>query len=696
MKVESTVSAALLHREGVTVTRRFTLPRARDFELTALPVSLEDGSLRVRPSSGSSSGSSGVSVVALRVSLEEGTLRASPREVAEERRSVHGAIQTLAAEQAELDFLLGSLGSIEPGARPMPHTGDPPRATVRGRLALLSASDSVARSFLEERAALEKELTRLRIRAEELRLAEEELDARRAATPLSKSLHVHLSRLVDSEGLMGEVSYFVRSAGWCPTYTLRLSGSRAVVEVRASIAQRTGESWEDVDIAVTTAEASTYVDLPDLESLRIGRRQRKVRRGYRPVPSNTADLFADFQRFVSVPSEVSVPTDYGAIAEESDGEATPVEDPLGAASRATSPQDAFGAASMAMPMGGGVGGPPGMGGAPPAPAMPMSSRSFAQFEARASKPQGAAPARAPLARTAEPPRAESPVEPEPRWLAFDTLRLPPPDVSRGKLVARDRRALYLEGLSDGGLARRVDEAISPRLGLANSPPRHAPPPADIGFHHRIRGRSKVTVPSDGYWHAVPLLAETVPAKRSCVVVPRESTDVFRRVELMNPFDLPLLAGPCDVYVDDEFLTTTELETVPPRGALAIGTGVEQAIKVARNTTFREAAEGLMSGTTALHHQVSVDVRSHLDAPIEIEVRERVPVIEEREEHIKIEVAEVRPAWAPLPAKPKAPVVRGAHRWVLALAPGEAASLLLRYVIRISSKSELVDGNRREP
>jgi hypothetical protein len=41
------------------------------------------------------------------------------------------------------------------------------------------------------------------------------------------------------------------------------------------------------------------------------------------------------------------------------------------------------------------------------------------------------------------------------------------------------------------------------------------------------------------------------------------------------------------------------------------------------------------------------------------------------------------------------VVRGGHRWLVELRPGEAASLTLHYVVRISSKNELVHGNRRE-
>jgi hypothetical protein len=698
MKVESKIHSVVVHREGATVTRCFALPAVARFDLGGLPVGAADGSLRVRPPRG-------VSVLSTRVSLEESPLRSLPREISEERRVVVAALARVAAEHAEIEHVLALVGALEPGVRPTPHQGELPRATVRGRLSLLRAADAVAESYLEQRASLAKERAALKIRAEELRLAEAALDARRAAAPLSKSLEVTLSAAHAAEGAVAEVSYFLRGAGWCPTYTLRLSGGRAVVEVRASVAQRTGESWEDVALSVTTADASAYVDLPELESLRIGRSQAlKPRRGYRPL-EDSAELLTDFVRSLRSAEGAAGGVDVGVLSQADEEESTPLDDALQRSLTAPGPETSYGAPQ---------------GFAPPASFARSLSAPGAMGDVRASIPHPQAPApqsgphEARAALVGGPmggglplgalPRSRRKVDPEPssiapdpRWLSFDALRLPPPRESRGKLVARDPRDLYLESLPRGSeLAQRVDEALAPRSELARLPPRHSPPTSDLGFHHRIRGRSKVTIPSDGEWHAVPLLSDTVDAKRSFVVVPRESTDVYRRVELMSPFDVPLLVGPCDVYVDGEFLSTTELETVPPRGAVSVGIGVEQAIKVVRNTTFREASEGLMSGTNALHHHVSVEARSHLDGPAHLEVRERVPVLEEKEENIKVEIAEVRPAWSPLPASPRHPAVRGAHRWGIELRPGEAVTLSLHYVVRISSKHELVHGNRREP
>ena len=64
---------------------------------------------------------------------------------------------------------------------------------------------------------------------------------------------------------------------------------------------------------------------------------------------------------------------------------------------------------------------------------------------------------------------------------------------------------------------------------------------------------------------------------------------------MGEVDAPLLDGPIDVYVGDDFLTTGAVSDVPPGGELRLGLGVEQGIKVARNARFREKTGGLMGG-----------------------------------------------------------------------------------------------------
>src|SRR5690606_38472068 len=117
------------------------------------------------------------------------------------------------------------------------------------------------------------------------------------------------------------------------------------------------------------------------------------------------------------------------------------------------------------------------------------------------------------------------------------------------------------------------------------------PPAPSGFDYVYRADGRLRTPSDGAWHQLALSRRDGAATARFVIVPRESRDAFRFVEMDNPLDAPLLDGPIDVHVGDDFLMTSAVREVPPSGVLRLGLGVEQRIKVARNTRFKEKSGG---------------------------------------------------------------------------------------------------------
>jgi uncharacterized protein (TIGR02231 family) len=225
------------------------------------------------------------------------------------------------------------------------------------------------------------------------------------------------------------------------------------------------------------------------------------------------------------------------------------------------------------------------------------------------------------------------------------------------------------------------------------PARLRPPAAEAGFDHAFDAEAPVDVPSDGAPHSVPIVHGGATAAARFVVVPRESTDVFRVVELDNPLQGPLLDGPIDAYVGSDFLLTADVHATPPGGRVVLGLGVEQAVKVARNTTFREDTVGLMRGGLDLAHEISIEVVSHLRVPAVVEVRERIPVSREGDDEVKVSIGSVEPAWQPW--EPREGALRGGFAWRVKIEPGAKRELTAKYVVRISSKDELVGGNRRE-
>jgi hypothetical protein len=315
-----------------------------------------------------------------------------------------------------------------------------------------------------------------------------------------------------------------------------------------------------------------------------------------------------------------------------------------------------------------------------------------------------------LAAGAPPPPPAPPIDARPveleasaDLLRYGDLRMPPPSSRRrGRLVLASRVELYLALLIEQRVEIRFDvlgavEGARQRSLAVTLPPGCVLSWAE-GYDYAYRAEARVDVPSDGDAHSLPLVERRAVSEPRYVVVPRESTDVFRTAAVENPLESPLLPGPVDVYLRGDFLLTSRVELTAPRGKLHVGLGVEQGIKVARNTRYREETAGLMGGALVLHHHVSVELRNNLPVAAPIEVRERVPVVRDDEDDIQVTVPSVKPAWEPWDqelARPGEPRLRGGHRWRLTLAPGAREELRADYDVRIPAKQELTGGNRRE-
>jgi hypothetical protein len=169
-------------------------------------------------------------------------------------------------------------------------------------------------------------------------------------------------------------------------------------------------------------------------------------------------------------------------------------------------------------------------------------------------------------------------------------------------------------------------------------------------------------------------------------------------QIANPFVGPLLPGPIDVYDHGRFLVTSEVDYTPPGASVEIGLGVDPQVKIARNTEFREEATGMLRGALRLHHAITIDVDNLSGRPIDLEVRERVPVVSENEEKVEIALQQVEPSWerwTPDTDAPHERRLRGGYRWRMQMPAGQKKKLRASYQVEIANKLELVGGNRRE-
>ncbi|MFF5970377.1 DUF4139 domain-containing protein [Streptomyces sp. NPDC012769] len=764
----------MVYAEGALCRRiaRGVVPPDGRVRVTGLPRSLDPGSLRVRVL-----GPSGMRVTEARVEVEAEPPAAGAAEGL--RREVERLRDAYAAARARRDRQAGLIEEVG-GLRPVPpprKREDPHRRTPVD--AWLELADFVDARLTGLHARLTELDEALALAGHELALAEDTLARASTAAPAA-----HLATTVSAvltltapdgpstgpgqtrapgtgpqaaagpgpgaeprpdgprpesapgpsaestSGLEVELEYGVPGAVWVPGYRLthRQGDGDGRLVLRASVAQRTGEDWTGVRIALATADLRRRTDLPQLRSIRIGRRQAApAPSGWREPPAGLAGLFAGYDaagpRPVTVaggaaasgPRPITVPAGRPAVtggasaAGPRPGPSAPAGGTTASGPRPVTPPPGYPAASGSVPP------PP-----PPAPAVPapvavpppvapthagapaslptpgsaygggyggppeVFRQAFAGAPAPAGRPSGPGAPGAAAPAPAAPPAVAGPPRPDGAELDYASLVLSGADEPGGR-----RGLLFPEAPFDPVAAeyRRRAEAVA---GLPL--PGHAVRPRESAgsFDHRFDAAARADIPSDGTWHTVTVGEIPVGLRTEYLCVPSVEQTVYATLVLSNATDQALLAGPVEVVVDDEFLLTAALPTLAPGGVRRVGLGPAEGVRVTRRTHLAESTSGLRNTTTVLDHRVHVELANRLAGPVTVEVRERVPVTSDPDVRI-----EERAGWS-VPEEGTEPEQHapGTRIRRVELPAGGTAALDGGYEIRIPAGKALVGGNRR--
>ncbi|MCX5315482.1 DUF4139 domain-containing protein [Streptomyces sp. NBC_00154] len=687
----STLDSVVVYAQGAVCRRlaRGSVSPDGRVRVTGLPRSLDPGSLRARVL-----GTPGVRVTEARVEVEVSPLGAgTPDEL---RREVERLSDEYAAAQGRRDRQLSLIEEVS-ALHPVPparRREDPHRRTpVDAWLELADFVDERLAGLHNRLAELEEALRNveheLTVAAD--RLARASTDAPSAHVETTVCAVLALDGTGDAEVEL-ELEYGVPGAVWVPAYRLthRQGDGSGRLVLRASVAQRTGEDWTGVRIALATADLRRRTDLPRLRSIRIGRSQpAPAPSGWREPPAGLVDLFSGYDAAGPGPATTIAPAAVGA------GPA-----PMGAAGVFASgpvpppppppppaPQS-YGGPSAAVPVPGGAP-PESFGGGMPALAQPAGSRPGNRPRTGDRSFAGAPAAMAPAApgRAAPPPPPEpvaGPPQPSGAELDYAALVLCGPDEQGSR-----RGRLFPDSSFDPVAAeyRRRAEAVAalPLHGQAVRPRESAG-----SFDHRFDATARADIPSDGTWHTVTVGEIPVGLRTEYLCVPSVEQTVYATLVLSNSTDQALLAGPVEVTVDDDFLLTAALPTLAPGGVRRVGLGPAEGIRVSRRTNLHESTSGLRNNTTVLDHRVHVELANRLARPVTVEVRERVPVTSEPDARI-----EERADWtAPEEGTGPDRHAPGTRVWRLDLPAGATAALDGGYEIRIPTGKALVGGNRR--
>ncbi|MCK8499433.1 DUF4139 domain-containing protein [Myxococcus fulvus] len=739
--VPSMLDAVTVHAEGALCTRIATLQLVEDrvpneIQLNGLPLSLRTGTLRAAVRQGPP----GLTIRAIRPTFD---VQLPPEvDVPQEHRALEEALSRVSDVTARLEVTrreLQAVGKLKPTFPPQKKARYTPHQTpLDSLLALTSFVDTELATLNARQLDLERELrdaeSDVRLRRQRLHEASSSVRGERARVFRAAVLTLSGNPWPRETPALIALEYAVPGALWVPTYDLRLPRTleEGSLRMRATVSQNTGEDWTGVKLSVSTAALDRRAEVPELKALRIGRRQPPPpRSGWREPPPGLDELFAgyDARRAPALtkprpppmeppPPPPPAPAQYPADDESTGSGMERLRNaPAGARSMPPSAKAKRLAAPAVPSM------PPRPSAAPQrelsrsrggfarnqapleeevlaeapgdADDLPMASMDLADVDG------GMGGGGASVDRLSAAPR----LEPSDSLLDYDRLTLAGADdlEGRGRLrsrpthVTRELIALQAMQIQVNVLSFIAvsEQQVSSLRQLPLPTWSASPRESAMHFDAKFDLESRVDVPSDSAWHTLPVLSVPVGLSAEYVIVPSVEPRAFRTVRVENRTPYPLLAGPVDVTLGDEFLMTSPLPTMPPGATQRLGLGVEESIKVARNTRFDEATGGIFGGATMLTHHVSVELANRLSNRILVEVCERVPAVPTGyEKDIKVEEMETAPPWQKRTPLPGETPVEGERAWRVVLQPGEAQTLKATWTVKIPASKMLGGGNRR--
>lgn len=711
MKLASSLESVTVYRAGAVCLRVAPLSPAEGvgrFEVCGLPLATLVGSIRA-----GFVGDEGLGIVDVRPGFDVAIAEAT--DLSAEAQTLTATEQECGRLSLQVDRLerqLGELRTLMPRFRE-PESDKPPRtADLAAMLALAEFVDGRLAEVAARRREVAQALAdaRERQRTAAARLQEATSATRTARTQVSRTAIVTLSS-APTRACSLTIEYEVPGARWAPTYHLMLGdGDGGRLVMRAAIAQRTGEDWSAVRLALSTASLRRDATMPELLALRIGRSQAEPpRAGWRDQPSGLDALFADFDaaharlmppprpqrardqpalRQAAPPPPPAPPAMPMAMAPAPASmpmamPGAPMQSMAKARRASAAPEMAreeqtgsFGAARG----GGAAGSSFAVGGAAPADAF---SEDESLDEGGGGLDQGPAQMAGPSSKQ----------------LDYHSQRMQGPQgPARGRLLPADLDLLAVGVRVEVSIViAALSSASSHATGVGHLPlpPDCVPVMAVSGFDYRFDARAPADVPSTGTWTTIAVMDCQVSIAARYIAVPAVDDSVYRTIELTNRSSHALLPGPVDVSRGGKFLVSTGLAaTAPGATGRRIGLGVEESIAIARNTRFAETTGGLFGGTSVLQHDIDIEIDNRLGIEVEIDVRERIPVADMGEKDLKIEEMAATPPWVAVDEPEDGELVHGLRRWRVRVAARSKTKLVGGYHVRLPSDRALVGGNRR--
>ncbi len=137
---------------------------------------------------------------------------------------------------------------------------------------------------------------------------------------------------------------------------------------------------------------------------------------------------------------------------------------------------------------------------------------------------------------------------------------------------------------------------------------------------------KNSISSDNQPHKVNIMTNEFDASFRYSTVPKLMTYAFLKAKVKNTTDYPLLPGSTNVFLDNNFISTSQLEQVNPDQEFWIFLGVDEGIELKyKNLKQYQDEEGLIVKKNKFVYDYMIEITNNKKSEEEIVVWDQIPI-----------------------------------------------------------------------
>ncbi|MEJ6481605.1 mucoidy inhibitor MuiA family protein [Nostoc punctiforme UO1] len=149
------------------------------------------------------------------------------------------------------------------------------------------------------------------------------------------------------------------------------------------------------------------------------------------------------------------------------------------------------------------------------------------------------------------------------------------------------------------------------------------------------------IPSDGAPHKTTIFNDDYPCNFDYVAMPRLVSFAYLQANVKNnPNGATLLPGKANIFRNNVFIGTTQLQNIAPGQEFKLNLGIDEGLKIERDLVERLVDKRLISNQRRITYSYRLIITNLLDKEVNLKVTEQSPV--SRNEQIKVRLSRSNP------------------------------------------------------